>query len=209
MATPPVSGSPRALLFDMDGVLIDSYGAWRRVVDETRVQFGLPLLTDPEFAAGWGQGMDADVALWFAGRSSQEVGDFYHERFPFHVEAIEAIDGAHALLESLAELGVRRACVTNTPATLAATILDRTGLSSLLEFTIGGDEVPQSKPAPDLLFAALARMGLAVPDAWFVGDTHNDSRAAEAAAMRMLGFRQDAGTRVDGHDEILALVRGT
>lgn len=201
-------GAPQAVLFDMDGVLIDSYGAWRRVVDETRVHFGFPLLADDEFAAGWGQGMDADVALWFGGRTSAEIGEFYHQRFPHHVDAIGAIEGAHALLESLTELGVRRACVTNTPATLAATILDRTGLTPLLEFTIGGDEVPESKPAPDLLYAALERMQLRTGDAWFVGDTHNDSRAAEAAQMRMVGFRQDAGTRVDAHDQILALVRG-
>ena len=41
-----------AVIFDMDGVLIDSYGAWRRVVDETRLHFGFPELTDAQFAAG-------------------------------------------------------------------------------------------------------------------------------------------------------------
>lgn len=207
MATEPTPSTPKAVLFDMDGVLIDSFGAWRRVVDETRVHFGLPLLTDPEFAAGWGQGLDEDVRLWFVGRTKDEVGAQFHARFPDHVHAITVIDGARALLTELAAMGVRRACVTNTPAVLAADILARTGLAPLLEFTIGGDEVPHSKPAPDLLYAALDRLACGVGDAWFVGDTHNDSRAADAAGMQMLGFRQDAGLRVDAHGDILALVR--
>jgi len=199
--------APKAVLFDMDGVLIDSYGAWREVVDETREYFGLAPLTDDQFAAGWGQGLDEDVRVWFQGRTKDEVGGQFHERFPAHVDAITVIEGAHAALEELRRWGVQRACVTNTPAKLAADILGRTELTPLLEFTIGGDEVPAAKPAPDLLYAALERLSLTPSDAWFVGDTHNDSSAAETAGMRMIGFRQDAGTRVDDHAAILALVR--
>ncbi|MHC5020409.1 MAG: HAD family hydrolase [Planctomycetota bacterium] len=201
------AGAPRAVLFDMDGVLIDSYGAWRRVVDETRLHFGFPELTDQQFAAGWGQGLEEDVRLWFQGHTKDEVGHQFHERFPDHVDAITVIEGAHAALETLRDWGVQRACVTNTPAKLAADILQRTELTPLLEFTIGGDEVPHAKPAPDLLHAALERLALAPSDAWFVGDTHNDSRAAEAAGMKMIGFRQDAGTRVEAHSDLITLVR--
>ena len=44
----------RAVLFDMDGVLVDSYAAWRGVVDDTRVHFGHRPLTESEFASGLG-----------------------------------------------------------------------------------------------------------------------------------------------------------
>ena len=63
----------RAVLFDMDGVLIDSYGAWRRVVDDARERFGRPPLDDDEFAGGWGQGLDADVVRWFTGVYQAEL----------------------------------------------------------------------------------------------------------------------------------------
>ena len=63
----------RAYLFDLDGVLIDSYAVWHAVLDATAREFGREALTDQQFADSWGQGIEEDVRKFYPGRSLAEV----------------------------------------------------------------------------------------------------------------------------------------
>lgn len=193
----------RAVLFDMDGVLIDSYRAWERIVQDARATWGFPPITAAQFAAGWGQGSVADVETFFPGHTVPEVEGFYHDRFPAVIEHLRAKPGAGEVLGALAARGLRRACVTNTPGALARRILEGLGLAAGLEVVLGGDEVPQSKPAPDLLLAALARFRCAPADALYVGDTMADVLAGRAAGVRTLGLGIQADAEIESLHEVL------
>jgi HAD superfamily hydrolase (TIGR01509 family) len=195
----------RAVLFDMDGVLIDSYAAWRRVVDAARLHYGLSALDDQQFARGWGQGLDADVVHWFRGRTQAELAALYEALFPAHLDAVVAMEGAAELLATLRARGLRCACVTNSAGGLARDILGRLALAPALDPILGGDEVARPKPAPDLVLEALSRLGCAADEVVFVGDTGNDAAAAVGAGVRLVGFRQEAGIPVRHLHEVAAL----
>jgi len=199
----------KAILFDMDGVLVDSYAAWNAVVNELRTVFGMPHLAPEEFDAGWGQGLDADLETWFRGRTKQEVARLYDERFVHHLHAITAMPGAGELLGALVTRGLRLACVTNTRDYLAQRILRDHDLAAWFEVVLGGDQVPRPKPAPDLLLAALDALNCEPSEAFFVGDTGNDVAAAAAAKVELIGFRQQAGIPVTELHEILDVVAGS
>jgi phosphoglycolate phosphatase/pyrophosphatase PpaX len=199
----------KAVLFDMDGVLVDSYAAWNAVVNELRTIFGLPHLTPEEFDAGWGQGLDADLRTWFLGRGREEVARLYDERFVHHLHAITAMPEAREILDTLVANGLRLACVTNTREYLAQRILADHDLAAPFEVVLGGDQVPRPKPAPDLLLAALDALNCTPSEAFFVGDTGNDVAAAGAAKVELIGFRQEAGIPVAELREILDIVAGS
>lgn len=199
----------KAVLFDMDGVLVDSYRAWNAVVNELREAFGLPQLTAQEFDAGWGQGLDADLRTWFLGCTREEVARLYDERFVHHLDAITTMPGAGELLTALRAAGLRLACVTNTPHGLARQILGDHDLAHFFAVILGGDQVPRPKPAPDLILAALEALGCPAKEACFVGDTANDVAAAEAAGVELIGFRQQAGIQVTDLHEVFEVVAGS
>src|SRR5262245_15863054 len=70
-------GRVRAVLFDLDGVLIDSYEAWFHVVNQAAKALGASAVTRERFQSVWGQGISADVKNLYPGRTREEVAAAY------------------------------------------------------------------------------------------------------------------------------------
>lgn len=178
----------RAVLFDLDGVLVDSYEAWYRVVNEAARRFGAPPVSRERLAEVFGQGPEEDARTLFAGRAVAEIQAVYDEAMPAYVEEVVVGPESHAVLEDLGRRGVGRAVVTNTQRDVARVVLAATGLLDRLDAWVGVGDGLREKPAPDLPRAALARLGVPAAGALLVGDTRYDREAAEAVPMRFLPF---------------------
>lgn len=185
--TPP----PRAVLFDMDGVLLDSYEAWRGLVRAAGRDLAGREITDAEFHETWGQGVAADVERFFPGRSEAEVGRYYLEHFTEHAAGVRVDPEAETVLAELRRRGVRTAVITNTPGALARSIIAGAGLET--GPVLGGDDVPRAKPAPDLVSAASALLGVPPAAALVVGDSRFDREAAAAAGAPFVGVGEAGG----------------
>ncbi len=172
------------ILFDLDGVLVDSRDVWFRLVNHAASAFGQPALTRADFARIWGQGVQADARMW--GREVAEVEAFFDAHFMDHAGALRVDPAAAGLLERLRAAGVGTALVTNTPSALAREILARTGLA--LDAVVGGTDVPAAKPAPDMVRAACEALGVAPARALVVGDSAYDRDAAAAAGVYFVGL---------------------
>jgi phosphoglycolate phosphatase-like HAD superfamily hydrolase len=77
---------PRAVLFDMDGVLVDTFDAWVAVLDECRTRRGMTPLGPGPVRACWGQGLLADCETLFPGESPEVLAREYDEGFARHLE---------------------------------------------------------------------------------------------------------------------------
>lgn len=197
----------RAVLFDMDGVLLDSFEAWLATVQDACRRFGTPPVDRPAFERVFGAGSDTDVATFLQGADPKEVDRFYHETFPKYLPLIRAVPEAPKVLRSLQLVGIRTACVTNTTRPLARTLLERNGLLSGLETLVTADDVPRPKPAPDMVTKALADLEIPPPEGLMVGDTIYDIEAARSASCRVAGMRRDGGTfRIERLEQVLSLV---
>jgi HAD superfamily hydrolase (TIGR01509 family) len=178
----------RAVLFDLDGVLVDTYEAWLALVQTTARHFHAPQVTRRAFDATWGQSVEDDTRELVPGPTVAEVTAHYNAHFREHVGAIVVNPEARSTLLALRSRGIGTACVTNSPAPLAREILAAAGLGDTLDTVLAAGDVPQPKPAPDMVLAACRRLRAAPAEALLVGDSRFDEAAASAAGTRYLHY---------------------
>jgi phosphoglycolate phosphatase len=203
---PLTPNPPRAVLFDLDGVLADSFEAWVAVLDGCRVRRGLPPRGPAPVRASWGQGIAADIRTYFPGESVEGLAREYDAGFLEHLQLVRPIDGAVPVVRAIAAAGLPVAVVTNSPVALARRVLEQLGLLGLVGTIAGGDEVPRGKPDPALVWLALERLGVGPAEVVLVGDTALDVAAARAARIRSVGYRIPADDRIDRLQDLLPLL---
>lgn len=192
-----------ALLFDLDGVLVETYQVWFALINAFARERGFPAISAEAMERAWGQGVDADARTFFAGTPVAELEEFYNRRFLDHLEELTVMPGAARVHRRLRVAGIATAVVTNTPAPLAKTLLERAGVEPLV--LVGGTDVPRPKPAPDIVLRACELLEVAVGEAALVGDSEFDRQAAAAAGSRFIGFRLEGDRRIEQLDELLEL----
>ena len=191
------------MLWDLDGVLIDSYEVWFHLLNDTARAFGVAGVSRAVMREGWGQGVEADVRRFFPHKTVVEIEAFYHAHFMDHAAHLRVDPEARAVIDTLRERGRRQALITNTPSPLARRILSAAELE--LDDVVGGTDVPSAKPAPDMVFEACRRLGVAPADALVVGDSRYDREAARGAGVFFVGLGIDGDARIERLGELLEL----
>jgi HAD superfamily hydrolase (TIGR01549 family) len=197
---------PRAVLFDMDGVLVKSDETWFRCVEDAGVRFRGRAVTREEFFPTFGQGTVADVNVFQLGCTPAELDAFYVEAFVRHLDTMWVNPEAAPLLAALERAGIARAVVTNTVGQLTHEILTRAKLLDFFGARATSDRVKHAKPAPDLVLLACEELGISARDAWMVGDSKYDLGAARAAGVRFVGLGLDGDARLENLGALLALL---
>lgn len=187
-----------AVLFDLDGVLVDSFEVWFAVVNVARRRFGMPEVTSAYVASIFGQGIEADIRNLYPGRGREEVQAAYDEAMPREIGRMRVNPEALAALHALGAQGLKRAVVTNTQQSLADAVVRRIGLAPHLDACVAVVPGLKEKPAPDLLLRALHLVGVPPAAALMVGDTDYDRQAAQAAGTRFLRYEIRKGTGLLG-----------
>jgi phosphoglycolate phosphatase len=189
---------PAALLFDLDGTLLDSAPDLAQAVDRMLAGLGYAAAGEERVRRWVGNGSRKLVqrALAFA-RATAETAvddaaiDEAQRGFMVHYGACctdrsRLYDGVLPALERWQERALPMACVTNKPAQFTERLLDHFGLRRFLPFAISGDTLATRKPDPAMLLAACARLAVAPARAVMVGDSRNDVLAARAAGMAVV-----------------------
>jgi phosphoglycolate phosphatase len=178
----------RAVLFDLDGVLFDSYRAWFHVVNDAAKALGAPPIDAEKFRRVWGQGVSADVVHFYPGRTAAEVEREYAAGMKRRAREMDVNPEAGPALDLLAREGIRRAGVTNTQDDVARALVRGAGLEGRFDAFEAAREGVREKPAPDLLLAAMADLGVGPRETLMVGDTRYDEEAAASAGTAFLHY---------------------
>ncbi len=202
----PLSAPVRAVLFDMDGVLVFSEDAWFSVFNETLTHFGHPAVSRAEFDAIYGNGAAADRDAYMPERRVAEIDAAYARLFKAHLGEIRPNAEAAEVLATLRRRGIRTAVATNTTAPLARKVLALHGLLPLLDATASADEAGAGKPDPAVVRLAAERVGVPLSDCLFVGDSRFDAAAGAAAPVRFVGLGHGDAERVERLVQLLDLV---
>lgn len=196
---PEVTPMPRsAFLFDMDGVLTDSFDVWFEVMNATARELGSPAIRREQIESTWGQGIRDDVETYYSGATLAEVQAAFLKHFEPSRGFVKMMPGADRVLDRLRATGHSVAVVTNTPRDLAEGMLVAAGLN--WDEIVGGTDVPSAKPAPDMVFRALDQFGVSAESAIMVGDSTYDRDAANAAGVAFIGFGSELP--IDGGEEV-------
>ncbi|WP_152044858.1 phosphoglycolate phosphatase [Aureimonas psammosilenae] len=190
MTTKPTDW-PHAILFDLDGTLIDSAPDIHAALNETLESYGEPPLTLDAVTRMIGRGVPVLIERAYAALGVEidpatrtKVGERYTAIYEARAtQSTTLMAGVSDLLRDLHEKGVRLGTVTNKPGAATRTVLDHFGLLPLMAVVVGGDAGPARKPEPGLILHACEQLGLRPEEAVFVGDSENDVQAARAAGM--------------------------
>jgi HAD superfamily hydrolase (TIGR01509 family) len=185
--------APDALLFDLDGVLVDTYEVWFHLLNDVARRLDHPPIDRELYRACWGQGIEEDVRRFYPGRSVPEVNGWYEKLYGDHLARLKVMEGAST---SLAGWPQPKAVVTNSPFAIGTKALEIAGLRAHFRTVVGCDRVPRSKPAPDGVLLACETLGVAPARALMIGDSRYDEGAAKAAGVPFVWFRSFAELKI-------------
>lgn len=188
---------PRAILFDLDGTLIDSAPDITAAVNELLAGRDLPPFPVETVTTMIGDGMPKLVERAFeasgnplAGRALEQVVNDMTPIYLRHLTGRSSLmPGVREALAEFHMMGVAMAVTTNKPQRAAREVLLHFGLVDMLGAIVGGDAVSHKKPAPDALLLALERLRIGVEGALMVGDSKADVGAARAAGLPVVLVR--------------------
>lgn len=207
--------SAPAFLFDLDGTLADTLPDIAASANFVRARHGLPPLPLAAVRTFVGDGARALLAralaeiLPAAENDRAALLDAAMSSYTAHHEAqctvhAKLMPGVPLHLEQLLAAGHPLAVVTNKPERLARCVLAHLGIADLFGAIVGGDTLPERKPSPAPLFAALRILGAPVLGATMVGDGVPDLRAGRAAGLStiacLFGYGDPAALRACGPD---------
>ncbi|MEO8364886.1 MAG: phosphoglycolate phosphatase [Pseudoxanthomonas sp.] len=190
---------PRAVLFDLDGTLLDSAPDMLATANRLRHAQGMAPMALAQIRPHVSKGSRAMLAAAFAHldvAARESMVPLFLETYLQELGRHSVLfDDIETMLMALEADGVAWGIVTNKPEYLAREILPQLGWETRCAVLIGGDTLAEKKPHPLPLRVAAERMGFATDACVYVGDDERDIEAALAAGMPSIavlwGYRQD------------------
>jgi phosphoglycolate phosphatase len=178
----------RAVLFDLDGTLIDSAPDLGAAADKMRVERGLPSLPLDKYRPMAGAGARGMLGIAFGMTPESRDYDAMREEFFVNyenamTERTVIFEGIPALIASLLELGLAWGVVTNKSMRFTGPLTRQIPLFRSARAIVGGDSTPHAKPHPEPLLEAARRLKVAPEQCIYVGDDERDIVAGRAAGM--------------------------
>jgi pyrophosphatase PpaX len=190
---------PLALLFDLDGTLIDSVAFLLAAARYAFRERSDRAPTEAEWIAGIGTPLAAQLRPWC--RDDDEIAALVAEYRAFQHANLSretrCFPGIPETLRELRRRGHPTALVTSKGDEIARRSLDVVDLGALFDVVVGADSSTRHKPDPEPVLAALDRLGSPPSDAIFVGDSPHDVRAGNAAGVATAAVLWGPFTRAD------------
>ena len=185
---------PKALLFDLDGTLLDSVS---NILKANRETFDLMKLRLSDEDSRNAIGIPLEVqARRFAGDRAEEFIETYRQVFRKYADnEARLFPGAVEALDRVRSRGCLTALVTSKNSRATQRVLGKSGLDGRFDVVITADDVTNPKPHPEPILKALEVLDVRPGEAVFVGDSLFDVEASNLAGVRMIGVSWGAKTR--------------
>jgi N-acetyl-D-muramate 6-phosphate phosphatase len=177
----------KAVLFDLDGTLLDTAQDFHESLNDLRAEEKLEPLSFERVRAQVSHGGHALVRLGFGALPPEQhesmrvrLLNIYRKRLAKHTRLFE---GGDEMLDAIEQRGLAWGIVTNKPGWLTDPLLIELNLHERVRAVVSGDTLPERKPHPSPLLHAAKTLGVRPSECVFVGDAERDCQAAQAAGM--------------------------
>lgn len=172
----------QAVVFDLDGTLLDSMTFAPNAYVDTIRALGGPEVSAKQVVAAWHIGPTPVVLAHFLDRAiTPEDIECFHSYFTAGAVGVQVFPAVVEMLDTLHDNGYRLGVYTTATRRAATLMLATVGLAARFSTVVGGDEVREPKPAPLGLQLACRQLGVSVTEVAYVGDAEVDLRCAQAA----------------------------
>ncbi|MDT7850045.1 HAD-IA family hydrolase [Methylophilus sp. VKM B-3414] len=181
----------QAVLFDLDGTLVDTAPDLAYALNLQRERHGLPFLPEATIRPYASHGSRGLLEIGFGLLPDHaEFEQMRTEYLELYTQVMtrqpQLFDGMAEVLQEIEQRGLRWGIVTNKPRRFTLPMITHMALDSRAGAVISGDDAPQPKPAPQTLLLACERMQLDPEQVVYVGDAERDVQAGNAAGMTTL-----------------------
>ncbi|MFH1403078.1 MAG: HAD family hydrolase [Candidatus Altiarchaeota archaeon] len=198
----------KAVLFDMDGTIVDSVPAWHKTFNMVLKHAGREEISYEYFCEDvLGQSTEYDIKRFFPMYTPEQLLGFYDRFFPENISEVKLFPESIEVIEYLKSRGLKVGIVTNTPRDLMFLTLEQVGLHDRFDVVLGGNDVSVGKPGPDIILKACEILGVGVGDALMVGDTTADTGAGRNAGCKTVGIGVDGDWRVESLGEFIGIAK--
>jgi len=174
----------RAIIFDLDGTLIDQFKSIHYAFAKTIVEMGYEAPTYEEVKRAVGGASEATMTLLIGEERAKEAVARLRPIFEqVMLDGLTPLPFALDSLSRLTEAGLKTAVLTNKYGPHARAACDHLGFSRHLDFTLGADDTEWKKPQSELTNHVLAKLGVTATETVYVGDSPYDYKTAKNAAM--------------------------
>jgi len=188
---------PPALLFDMDGTLIDSDPLHSKIFIEFLGELGVEITEDDYISKFQGRRNEVIYAEFFPEGDGKAFDYEKEARYRARLDELpDLMPGTVDLLERAKADGIKTACVTNACRENLDAVFDRFDLAPLFDFAISADEVAKAKPDPELYLTAASSLSVAPEKCVAFEDSRSGLTAARASGAIVVGVMSslDAAT---------------
>ncbi len=193
---------PAALLFDMDGVLVDSLDSWWKALNDALKAYDHDAITRDEFIETyWGHDLKSNLEKIGL---NPEVVTFCNNVYGDHVDSVKIYPGTKETLNSLK--AYKKAIITNTPGSCADQILEKIGIKKFFDEVVTSDMVIMGKPNPEIVFKACTLLDVNADKCVLIGDTQSDVEAGRKAGCTVIGIKTKADYNINKISELLEII---
>jgi HAD superfamily hydrolase (TIGR01509 family) len=193
--------TPTAVLFDNDGLLLDTESAWTRAEETLFERRGVEFtLQNKHELVGTSAQIAGDILarrLNEPGRAAELIAELDTIVFGELENGVEAMVGAREVVGELDARGVPMGLVSNSPPAFIERALELVGMGGEFGVIVSGHEVSAPKPAPDPYLHACEVLGVEPPGAVALEDSPTGVAAAHAAGLRVIGVPSVPGVTLD------------
>ncbi|HEY3388377.1 MAG TPA: HAD family phosphatase [Prolixibacteraceae bacterium] len=188
---------PEAVIFDMDGVLIDSEPIHIKIENKLFAELGINVTeaVHRSYMGASNEYMYSDLRLRFNLKESvgelMERDDLFRSDYFSRLETIPLNDGLISLLEEMKSTGLKLAVATSSSPDIVNILLNKCEIASFFEAVVTTSEAGKSKPYPDVYLLAAQKIGVSPQNCIVFEDSPNGLLSAQSAGMLCVAIQSD------------------